>query len=94
MRTQHLLVAALLVFAFDCGGCASKPTAKAKDDGEWVTLPPATGSFLPRRVQKSDLNNLNPASTNNLVTVSSTNFTNSAPLVPKAGGPPPGASGN
>lgn len=42
-------------------GCATKSATASADGGkkeekeEYVTLPPATGSNLPRRVKKSDL---------------------------------------
>jgi hypothetical protein len=69
MRSSVLFCAALTLVALDFG-CATKTAQvkpKAKDDDEWVTLPPATGSYLPRRVRKSDLRNSSVSSSELLV---------------------------
>ena len=51
-----LLVAAILLCDNGCATSPSSPAGKksvAAD--EWVSLPPATGSNLPRRVRRSEL---------------------------------------
>ncbi len=54
LRTSLIALLLLSVFAFD--GCATQTKTASKDgDDEYVTLPPKTGSHLPRRVKKSDL---------------------------------------
>ena len=59
MKCKVLLLLFILMLAMDCGGCAiveaAKNGGKSKDSDEWVTLPPKTGSNIPRRVRKSDV---------------------------------------
>jgi hypothetical protein len=59
MKSKVLLLTFVLMLALDCGGCAiveaAKNGGKSKDSDEWVTLPPKTGSNIPRRVRKSDV---------------------------------------
>jgi hypothetical protein len=66
-RTIALLA---VTFAFGGSGCqhpaAKDGTTKAQaaDKDEWVELPPATGSWIPRRVRRSELANAQAASDN------------------------------
>jgi hypothetical protein len=59
MKSRLLALTFVLMLAMDCGGCAiveaAKNGGKSKDSDEWVTLPPKTGSNIPRRVRKSDV---------------------------------------
>ena len=51
-----LLVAAILVCDNGCATSPSSPAGKNSVAGdEWVMLPPATGSNIPRRVRRSEL---------------------------------------
>jgi hypothetical protein len=62
-------------------GCMTQPKTDAKNaaDDEYVTLPPKTGSNLPRRVKKSDLlaGKVPDADTSSVGTVSQDDFKNS-----------------
>ncbi|MBI2516591.1 MAG: hypothetical protein HYV95_06705 [Opitutae bacterium] len=60
MKLRLITLFSVLFLAL-LAGCATKSTTASVDGGkkeekeEYVTLPPATGSNLPRRVKKSDL---------------------------------------
>jgi hypothetical protein len=53
MTSRFSLTALLFLTVIGLVGCATEQKT-AKED-EYVTLPPKTGSHLPRRVKKSDL---------------------------------------
>lgn len=65
-RTLPLLFLAAAVLSTEPGCASSKKGSVAED--EWVTLPPATGSNIPRRVRRSELGTA--ATSGNVETVS------------------------
>lgn len=54
MKFPVLAALALVVFSTGCTTPSPATKPKAADD-EWVTLPPATGSNVPRRVRRSEI---------------------------------------
>lgn len=57
MKKSRFALSLILLVTIFLAGCASpekSAAAKAADD-EYVTIPPKTGSNMPRRVKKSDL---------------------------------------
>ena len=85
-------MAALALFTTGTGCTA--PSAKAPDaaktaaSDDWVTLPPATGSNVPRRVRRSELQGELNAS--NVGVISGKTLTDQV----RPNGPPPGAKSN
>ena len=85
-------LAAVLVLAIE-PGCTTTPKTQASkkttaDKDEWVTLPPALGSNVPRRVRRSQLGSDTTASGVDNVSGEAV-MRNVRPE-----GPPPGAKGN
>lgn len=56
MKTLRFFLGLALLGGLLGAGCSTPPkTANANTDDEYVTLPPRTGSNMPRRVKKADL---------------------------------------
>jgi hypothetical protein len=81
---------AVAIIALALSGCATQRSADqpplAAGD-EWVTIPPATGSNVPRRVRRSEL--AGQAGGTNLDVISGSALMNSV----RPNGPPPNAKG-
>jgi hypothetical protein len=91
-RRPLLLLSVLSVFAIE-PGCTTRTVqttdkAKLAADDDWVTLPPATGSNVPRRVRRSELQA--EAQASGVDVISGKALLDQT----RPGGPPPGAKGN
>ena len=79
MKNPRLVLCLVTLGLITLAGCTTPPKSDAKkaDDDEYVTLPPKTGSNLPRRVKKSDLlaGKVPDADTSSVGTVSQDDFT-------------------